>query len=163
MITNIKIKPERKKKLNEFLSQKKLKSTKQRDVIFNEFFDNYVGKHITVEDLYEKIKKNNPRIGYATIYRTLKLFKESGIASERNFGDGRARYEPVRYDGDTHHHIICKDCSRIVEFSNNHIESCLKQVAKLNGFSVVNYKIELYGSCPLSKNGRNCEYNENAS
>lgn len=143
----IKQKSERKKALEEFISKKRLKSTKQRDVIFDEFF-NYLGQHVTVEDLYEKIKKQHPRIGYATIYRTLKLFKECGLAFERNFGDGRTRYEPVKFEGEHHDHLICLGCGKIIEFANNQIESCSNQVARLNGFEVVNHKLELYGYCP---------------
>jgi Fur family ferric uptake transcriptional regulator len=142
----IKQKSERKKALEEFISKKRLKSTKQRDLIFDEFF-NYLGQHVTVEDLYEKIKKQHPRIGYATIYRTLKLFKECGLAFERNFGDGRTRYEPVKFEGEHHDHLICLGCGKIIEFANNQIESCSHQVARLNGFEVVNHKLELYGYC----------------
>ena len=142
----IKQKSERKKALEEFISKKRLKSTKQRDVIFDEFF-NYLGQHVTVEDLYEKIKKQHPRIGYATIYRTLKLFKECGLAFERNFGDGRTRYEPVKFEGEHHDHLICLGCGKIIEFANNQIDSCSNQVARLNGFEVVNLKLELYGYC----------------
>jgi len=144
----LKIKPkaERKKALEEFIAKKRLKSTRQRDLIFDEFF-NYLGQHVTVEDLYEKIKRSHPRIGYATIYRTLKLFKECGLAFERNFGDGRTRYEPVKFEGEHHDHLICVGCGKIIEFANNQIESCSQQVAKLNGFEVVNHKLELYGYC----------------
>ena len=89
------MKMDRRKTFNDFISKKHLKSTKQRDVIFDEFFGNYMGRHITVEELYEDIKRKYPHIGFATVYRTLKLFRESGIASERNFGDGKARIESV--------------------------------------------------------------------
>jgi Fur family ferric uptake transcriptional regulator len=145
-------KAERKKALEEFIAKKRLKSTKQRDIIFDEFF-NYLGQHVTVEDLYEKIKRSHPRIGYATIYRTLKLFKECGLAFERNFGDGRTRYEPVKFEGEHHDHLICVGCGKIIEFANNQIESCSKQVARLNGFEVVNHKLELYGYCSSCREG----------
>jgi len=150
LITKIKPKEERKKTLEEFISKKKLKSTKQRDIIFDEFF-NYLGQHVTVEELYEKIKKHHPKIGYATIYRTLKLFKECGLAFERNFGDGRTRYEPVKFEGEHHDHLICVGCGKIIEFANNQIESCSQQVARLNGFEVLNHKLELYGYCSSCK------------
>ena len=144
-------KMERRKTFNEYIVKKQLKSTKQRDIIFNEFFSNYIAKHVTVEELYEDIKKNNPSIGFATVYRTLKLFKDSGIASERNFGDGKARYEPIRSETEHHHHMICTECGQIVEFANMQIESCLQQVAKLNEFNVSNHKLEIYGLCSSCK------------
>ncbi len=140
-------KMERRKTFNDYIAKKQLKSTKQRDTIFNEFFNNYMGKHVTVEELYEDIKQNHPSIGFATVYRTLKLFKESGIASERNFGDGKARYEPIRSETEHHHHMICTECG------NMQIESCLHQVAKLNEFDVANHKLEIYGKCSRCSEG----------
>jgi len=139
-------KSERKKALDEYILKKRLKSTKQREIIFDEFF-NYPGQHVTVEELYEKLKKQNPKIGYATVYRTLKLFKECRLAFERNFGDGRARYEPVKFEGEHHDHLICIGCGRIIEFANLRIEQYSRGVAKLNDFEVLNHKLELYGYC----------------
>ncbi len=142
---------ERKKALKDYIVNKHLKSTKQREIIFNEFFDNDPGKHMTVEELYENIKKRHHKIGFATVYRTLKLFKESGIASERNFGDGKARYEPIRVVEEHHHHIICTKCGGVVEFANDEIEACLTQIAKLNGYDVIRHKLEVYGYCSSCK------------
>jgi len=157
LIPRIKPKAERKKSLQEYITRKHLKSTSQRNMIFDEFF-NYLGQHITVDELYDRVKKSNPRIGYATIYRTLKLFKECGLAYERNFGDGKAKYEPVKFEGEHHDHLICLGCGKIIEFSNNQIESCSLQVARLNKFNVVNHKLELYGHCSsCNENNENKE------
>jgi Fur family ferric uptake transcriptional regulator len=153
LIPKIRPKAERKKYLEEYIAKKHLKSTTQRDVIFDRFFS-YLGKHVTVDELYESVKKHYPRIGYATIYRTLKLFKECGLAFERNFGDGRAKYEPVKFEGEHHDHLICLGCGKILEFANEQIESCSNQVARMNNFNVINHKLELYGycsSCPEQK------------
>jgi Fur family ferric uptake transcriptional regulator len=146
LIPKVRPKSERKKVLELYLAKKHLKSTKQRDIIFDEFF-NHPGQHITVEELYEKVKKQYPKIGYATIYRTLKLFKECGLAFERNFGDGKTRYEPVKFEGEHHDHMICVGCGRIIEFENQRIEYYSREVARLNGFEVLNHKLELYGYC----------------
>jgi len=143
----VKRKMERRKTLNDYISKMQLKSTKQRDIIFDEFFNNYMGKHITVEELYEHIKKKHPKIGFATVYRTLKLFRESGIAAERDFGDGKARYEPIRSETEHHHHMICTNCGNIYEFANTQIELCLNQIAKLNDFDVKDHKLQIYGLC----------------
>jgi Fur family ferric uptake transcriptional regulator len=149
----MKPKSERKKSLEEYLTKKRLKSTKQRDVIFDEFF-NHPGHHITIEELYESVKRKYPKIGYATIYRTLKLFKDCGLAFERNFGDGRARYEPVKFEGEHHDHLICVKCGKIIEFENQRIEYYSKEVARLNDFEVVNHKLELYGYCSSCKENK---------
>lgn len=140
-------KMERRKTLNDYISKMHLKSTKQRDVIFDEFFNNYMGEHVTVEEFYEGIKKNHPKIGFATVYRTLKLFRDSGIAAERDFGDGKARYEPVRSETAHHHHMICTSCGEVIEFANTQIELCLNQIAKLNDFKVDDHKLQIYGLC----------------
>jgi Fur family transcriptional regulator, ferric uptake regulator len=146
LLPKTKPKAERKKTLEEYISKKRLKSTKQRDTIFDEFF-NHPGHHITIEELYERVKKQNSKIGYATVYRTLKLFKECGLAFERNFGDGRARYEPVKFEGEHHDHLICIGCGKIIEFENLRIEHYSREIAQLNDFEVVNHKLELYGYC----------------
>ena len=142
----MKPKAERKKSLKEYVSKKHLKSTKQRDIIIDEFFS-YPGHHVTVEELYEKVKKRYPKIGYTTIYRTLRLFKDCDLAFERNFGDGRARYEPVKFEGEHHDHLICIGCGKITEFENRQVEYYSKEVARLNDFEVTNHKLELYGYC----------------
>lgn len=146
MLSKTKSKAERKKTFEEYISKKHLKFTKQRDIIFDEFF-NHPGYHVTSEELYEQVKRRNPKIGYATVYRTLKLFKECVLAFERNFEDGRARYEPVKFDGEHHDHLICIGCGRIIEFVNPRIERYWRKIARLNDFEIVNCKLELYGYC----------------
>lgn len=146
MILRIKPKADRKRTLEEYISRKRLKTTRQRDMIFDQFFNNS-DRHATVEDLYDKIKKTHPRIGYATIYRTLKLFKDCGLAIERNFGEGKTRYEPVTFEGDEHDHLICVKCGKIICFKNSRIEHYSQEVARLNDFEITKYKVELYGHC----------------
>ena len=75
-------KMERRKTFNDYIAKKHLKSTKQRDIIFDEFFNNYMGKHITVEELYEGLKKNHPSIGFATVYRNPREFPSSSYRSK---------------------------------------------------------------------------------
>src|SRR5580698_11364587 len=96
------------------LKERGLKSTGQRDDIARVFFG--IGKHISAESLYAEVKKINPHVGYATIYRTLRLLKECELVYERHFDEGQARYEAV---GERHHdHFICERCGRIIEFEN---------------------------------------------
>lgn len=142
----MKLTNKRKKALEEYIAKKRLKSTRQRNIIFSEFFS-YPGHHVTVEELYERVKKLSPKIGYATIYRTLKLFKECDLAFERNFGDGRTRFEPVKFEGEHHDHLICIACGKITEFENQRIEHYSREVASKNNFEVINHKVELYGYC----------------
>jgi Fur family ferric uptake transcriptional regulator len=128
-----------------FIKSKGLKSTQQRDIIVEAFFD--INYHTSVDDLYAEIKKRDQSIGYATVYRTLKLLKESGLAREWNFGDGHARYEHVTDVNEHHDHMICTECGKIEEFENDRIEKLQEQVAREHGFTVTRHNMELYGLC----------------
>ncbi|WP_305041061.1 Fur family transcriptional regulator [Geoalkalibacter sp.] len=127
-----------------YLSDKGLKSTQQREIILDEFLR--AGSHLSTEELYLRIRRQHPNIGYATVYRTLKLFSECGIAEEHNFGDGQTRYESVA--GEEHHdHLICTGCKRIIEFEDPRIESLQDEVARLHDFKILDHRLELYGLC----------------
>ena len=130
--------------LSEYLALKKLKSTSQRDKILTVFLD--AGRHLSAEELYARVKKSHPGIGYATVYRTLKLLAEAGLAQERRFEDGFTRYEHASQDAH-HDHLICTRCGTIIEFENESIEALQQDVAKKNRFKVQNHKLELYGLC----------------
>ncbi len=135
---------ERKKAFKEFMTRKGLKSTQQREIILDEFLRS--SSHLSTEDLYLRLRKRHPGIGYATVYRTLKLFAESGIAEERHFGDGQTRYESV--SGQEHHdHLICTACGAILEFENPEIERLQDKVAKEHGFRIKSHRLDLYGLC----------------
>src|SRR5882672_6607195 len=127
-----------------YMARKGLRSTEQRRLIIDTFFR--APAHITIEELLGQVRSADPRVGYATVYRTLKLLAESGVASERHFGDGLTRYELA--DGDTHHdHLICIECHGITEFEEPRIESLQDQVAERHGFDLRMHKHELYGIC----------------
>jgi len=127
-----------------YLASRKLKSTRQREIILDEFLR--VGEHLSTEELYLRLREQHPHIGYATVHRTLKLFAECGIAEPRHFGDGQTRYESR--DGEEHHdHLICTDCGAIVEFENSQIEALQESVARQHGFRIVRHRLELYGRC----------------
>ena len=134
--------------LKSYLSKQGLKSTKQRDIIVEIFLQ--TTDHIDIEALYTKVKKKHPEIGYATVYRTMKLLKECGIAAERHFGTRHAVYEP--HVPHMHHdHLICEKCNAIIEFENLEIEALQEQVAKKHKFQLTTHKHELYGFCSQCK------------
>jgi Fur family ferric uptake transcriptional regulator len=130
--------------LAEYLTEQGLKSTSQRDTILQIFVD--AGRHLSAEELYARVKKAHPGIGYATVYRTLKLLAEAGLAEERRFEDGFTRYEYKASDGH-HDHLICTGCGQIIEFENERIEELQQDVARKNRFKVQSHKLELYGLC----------------
>ena len=128
----------------EHLRQQGLKSTAQRDDIAHVFFASR--GHISVEELYHQVKQVNAHIGYATVYRTMKLLTDCGLAVERHFRDGEARYESVA-EGHHHDHLICERCGAIIEFEEARIEALQAEVALRLGFRLTGHKMELYGLC----------------
>jgi Fur family ferric uptake transcriptional regulator len=103
-------------------------------------------RHVSAEELAITVKKSNPGIGYATVYRTLKLLHKAGLADERRFDDGITRYEYTT-SGDHHDHLICTKCGLIIEFENKRIEALQGDVARRNRFTVQSHKLEMYGLC----------------
>lgn len=132
-------------RLNEYMTKHGLRSTEQRRVVTEMFFA--TEGHLSIEDLLDKVRVAEPRIGYATVYRTLKLLKECGLAFERHFGDGVSRYE-VAWEDEHHDHLICTECEKIIEFEDDAIEKLQHEVAARHGFTLVRHKLELYGVCP---------------
>ena len=137
--------------LQTYMDKKGLRSTDQRRLIVDTFF--HADNHVCIEELLAKVRAKDPRVGYATVYRTLKLLTECGVANERRFGDGLTRYELA--DDATHHdHLICIECSDIVEFEEPRIEELQERVAKKYGFALRSHKHELYGLCAKCQAGR---------
>ena len=132
-------------RLNEYMAKHGLRSTEQRRVVTEMFFA--TDGHLSIEDLLDRVRVAEPRIGYATVYRTLKLLKECGLAFERHFGDGVSRYE-VAWEDEHHDHLICLDCEKIIEFEDEAIEKLQHEVSANHGFTLVRHKLELYGICP---------------
>jgi Fur family transcriptional regulator, ferric uptake regulator len=138
----------------QWIKDQGLKATAQREDIAQVFFT--INRHISVEELYSEVRHVNPRVGYATVYRTLKLLKECGLAAERHFADGQARFEHV--EAERHHdHIICERCGRIVEFLHPQIEQLQAKVAQRFGFVATTHKMEIYGICQECREGRDLE------
>jgi Fur family ferric uptake transcriptional regulator len=135
---------ERQALLDKYMAERGLKSTRQRALIVDTFFQ--AGGHVSVEDVWSRVRKLDARVSVATVYRTMKLLSESGLAHARNFGDGQTRYEAAI--GREHHdHLICTNCGKIIEFENDRIEAMQDTVAKRHGFKVTSHKMELYGLC----------------
>ena len=128
--------------LKDHLAKHQLKLTRQREQILDMFLKN---EHITAEQMYRQLAKRDPHIGLATIYRTLNLFCEAGLAQARHFGT-QTQYDNVSHKGH-HDHLICTSCGKIVEFENEDIERLQEEVARRNGFAIQTHKLELYGVC----------------
>ncbi len=136
--------PHKHRQFQQYLIRSGLKATRQRQLIARAFFA--TNTHISAEALYRRVSGRDPRIGLVTVYRTLKLLKEAGLAHERQFGEGRALFEHA--SSERHHdHMICTDCGKITEFENCKIEALQEQVARRFAFTLQYHKLELYGLC----------------
>ena len=133
-------------KLEQLCAEKGLKMTEQRRVIASVIAQS--SDHPDVEELYARAAKQDPRISIATVYRTVRLFEESGVIEKHDFGDGRARYEEIT---DEHHdHLIDLKSGKVVEFQNKEIERLQELIAKELGYKLVGHRLELYG-VPVKK------------
>jgi Fur family transcriptional regulator, ferric uptake regulator len=138
-----------KKALASYLEDHNLKHTKQREAILEVFLE--VEGHITGEELHRRVRRKFPQIGYTTVYRTMKLLCEAGLASERHFDDGVTRFE-IQHEH--HDHLVCVRCGKIVEFECSMIESAQERIVKAHGFRLLRHRHELYGHCPGCRDDR---------
>jgi Fur family ferric uptake transcriptional regulator len=132
------------KVLKSYLRKKGFRLTEQRKIIVNHFCSKE--KHYSVEELYNDLKGVMPHIGHATVYRTMQLLVDAGLASERRFKDNITRYEPVHRSAQ-HGHMICLECGKIIEFEYRKIEQLQLEAARRHGFKPLSHKLELYGYC----------------
>ena len=120
---------------------KGVKLTDQRRVIAQVMSES--NDHPDVDELYNRVSKIDPKISIATVYRTVKLFEESGILTKHEFKGGKARYEELK---EGHHdHLIDVKTGEIIEFVDEEIEKLQKKVAEKYGYTLVDHKLELYG------------------
>lgn len=121
-----------------------LKVTEQRLAILKCLHEGR--RHVTAQELYEKINKTHPEIGFATVYRFLRTLSDGSFVTEVRMGGMPARYELAPKDH--HDHLTCVKCGKICEFENRAIESLQEKVAHQFGFKLTHHILELYGVCP---------------
>lgn len=127
-----------------FVTARGLKSTRQRDTIVEVFLAH--DGHLSVEELVSLARRRDSRVSVATVYRTVKLLTEAGLARASDFGEGQVRYEATA--GKRHHdHLVCTACGAIAEFEDERIEHLQTLVARRHRFEVTSHKLELYGRC----------------
>ena len=124
--------------------EKGLRMTEQRNIIADVITEMSLKGHPDVNEIFLKANEMDKNISIATVYRTVKLFEESGILEKHDFKGGKARYEPSL---DEHHdHLIDINSGEIIEFVDKDIEKLQNEVAKKLGYKLVDHKLELYGS-----------------
>lgn len=130
---------------HQFLQTRSLKSTDQRDLIVQEIFS-APHRHFSAEELLATVRKKDPTISRATVYRTLSLLLESKMLEELDIGKGHKYFEPMF--GVSHHdHLICLKCEKIIEFKSPQVEKMQGQIAADHAFSMVYHTHKIFGFC----------------
>jgi Fur family ferric uptake transcriptional regulator len=128
----------------DYIRNKNLRHSEKRMQILDVFIK--TEKHLTAEELYRLAQKKNSSIGAATVYRTLKLLRDSGLCRELRLDDGTTRYEHL-YGHEHHDHMICTSCGAMVEALDPEIEKLQEKLARAHGFLIKSHKLEIYGKC----------------
>lgn len=135
---------EEKQIFHDHLKRERLKRTSQRDLILDVFLD--TEGHVSSEDLYSIVKAKDSTVGFTTVYRTLKLLKECGLARELEFHDGRMLYEH-EYKHTHHDHLICTECGALIEFYSEEIEKLQDQITRRYRFKPLRHSHRIFGIC----------------
>ncbi len=128
----------------EHIQKSGLRRTAQRDLILEIFLR--MEEHLTSEDLYWLVQKEDASVGHTTVYRTLKLLTEAGLAREVRFGDNKTYYEH-HYNHDHHDHMICTECGKVIEFFSAEIEAMQDSAAEKFGFLPTHHSLRMWGLC----------------
>ena len=128
----------------EYLKSRGIHHSDQREEVLAAFLDSE--HHMTMAQLHDRARARNPRIGFATTYRAMRLIRDAGLADEIDFGDGAKRYDHTH--GHRHHdHIICETCGECLEIDDPEIERLQERLADKLGFSLTGHKLYLRGVC----------------
>lgn len=129
---------------NEHIQKAGLRKTSQRDLIMEVFLR--TEEHLTSDDLYWLVQKEDPSVGHTTVYRTLKLLTEAGLAREVRFGDNKTYYEH-HFEHQHHDHMICTECGLVIEFFSAEIEALQDQMADNFEFKPTHHSLRMWGVC----------------
>lgn len=120
------------------------------------------GKHLTIEQIYEKVKQVKPETGVATVYRTILLFEELGIVKKLDLNDGIYRYE-LNHEEEVHghHHLVCSACGKVEEVKDDLLDSVEQTIEKDYKFRIKDHSLKFYGLCSDCYKNESEEKNEN--
>jgi Fur family transcriptional regulator, ferric uptake regulator len=135
---------EEKEIFHSYLRRTGNKLTTQRDLILEVFLQSK--GHLSAEEVYQKAKIGDPMLGFTTVYRTLKLLVDAGLAREEKFNDGHTRYE-YDYKQQHHDHLICEKCGHVIEFFSEALEQAQDHVIEHYGFKASHHSLRIFGSC----------------
>jgi Fur family ferric uptake transcriptional regulator len=136
----------------DFVTERRLNASKTREAVVDVFLA--TSAHLDLQSLFEIARRQHSGVSFATVYRTMKLLEEAGIAHARRFGDAKGTVFEVGIGRSHHDHLICERCGRIVEFVNPEVERLQDEIAAAHGFVMNRHRHELYGTCPGCRDNR---------
>lgn len=128
---------------DKFLRNRGMRCTDQRRAVVESFLT--YGGHLTVDEIFDRLHPGNPAIGRSTVYRTMKLLAESGLAQAIDLEDGFIRYEVP--DGHHHDHLVCVHCGKTVEVADEELERIQDRLVRAAGFLPTGHRLVLFGVC----------------
>lgn len=128
----------------EYIRSKGYRMTRQRQLVVETFLETQ--GHVSTDELYNLVREKDEKIGYATVFRTLKALTDCGLARETDLDDGRTRFEHL-YKRPHHHHIVCVECNRTIEFYSPELEQLQANIVAEYDFKPVRYKFQIFGTC----------------
>jgi Fur family ferric uptake transcriptional regulator len=128
-----------------YLREQGLPITQQREAIAQVVFSSH--GHLSVEEIEQRLRQGEERIGKATIYRTLDLLVKSKLVEEHDFGEGFKRYEHRLSRQPVHEHLICIECGTVIEFRSEEVARIERRVLEDHGFEPSRHRLEIYGLC----------------
>ena len=119
--------------------------TSQRERILEQLLR--IDSHFDIESFFHEIRKKKMPVSRATVYRTVACLEKAGLIRKVNFDEAHAHYEIVGYEKVHHEHLICQICGKVIEFSHEHFEKHIHEIADSYGFRITSHSLELFGTC----------------
>ncbi len=120
--------------------------TPQREIVIR-IFQEAGDKHLSAEDVFEILQKKNEDVSLATTYRTLRMLVKMNILRELDFAESHKHYELIDADAPPHHHIICLNCNKTIEFEDEMVNELGKRIAEKYGVEIVDMQFQIFANC----------------
>ncbi len=136
--------------LDDFLTKKGLRHSAPRDKLLDFLCDpsNGLMQHFEADTIFFELSKRDLGVSRASVFRNLTLFSEIGILRKSKFGENHFHYELAGTEKKFHHHLICKKCGKFIEFDKGSFKNIARSTAEENGFTMTDYRFEVFGLCP---------------
>lgn len=141
-------------RLDQFIRKKGLRQTSQRDEILEIIFAS--DEHFTPDELFDRLRAAGTKASRATVYRTLGLLVEAGLIHAIELGDGNTTYDPNFIDHPNHHHLVCVDCGKVVEFEDAQLDLQSEQLSRRLGYRAVRQSLRIEATCERLRQGSSC-------